>query len=479
MNIFVKGIFREINFKAFGINFTKLNKIQVKNIHLKRFLCRLLLGCIALLVVLTALFYITSGPKNTNNFIGPRSVTIQYKNGQYSFYKNGKPFLVKGGAGYTYVKEMAACGGNTIICWDTAKIENALKEAEQYHVSVIIGLDVPGGHEIEFYNDQEKVTALYKAYSNLILRYKNHSSLLAWCLGNELSMPYSLTPSPFYKSYNGLLSMMHNNDPHHPVATSTINIPKRQIINMKWRIPALDFICINTYNSLKSLPQELNKIKMFWDGPYLVGEWAPAGGWEANVTAWDAPIENTSTKKAQQYYEFYTKYMPLKDPRFLGSLVFYWGGSRQEYTPTWYGIFNEKGFSTEIKETMYDCWKDTITSHVAPKLQQMLIDKLGAKDNIIVSPGSQHNASVLLGTMHTGDTLKYHWEILKEDWQHWGRTWNNFKKPQQEQGLLFDSTLQNTSFKAPLKEGPYRVLLTVYNSKGYCATANVPIYVIE
>jgi hypothetical protein len=81
--------------------------------------------------------------------------------------------------------------------------------------------------------------------------------------------------------------------------------------------------------------------------------------------------------------------------------------------------------------------------------------------------------------MKSTDTLKYSWQILKEDWLSWGRTWNKFKKPAAENGLMADSTLQYTNFVAPLKEGPYRVFVTVYNSKGYCATANTPIYVVE
>ena len=434
--------------------------------------------CILLAAIFISFIYFTRGPQNTSSFTDARKVSIQKKNDGYSFYRDGQPFLVKGGAGYTYIKEMAASGGNTIICWDTSKLENALKEAAQYKVAVIIGLDVPGGEDVAFYKDEKNVAKLYGAYSKIVLRYKDNPSLLAWCLGNELVMPLSLMTSPFYKTYNSLLSMIHNSDPNHPVSTSTMNVAKKHILNMQWRIPALDFICINTYNRLKSIEQDLNQIKFFWRGPYLVGEWAPNGGWEAEVTSWAAPIENTSTKKAEQYYDLFTKYMPVKDPRFLGSLAFYWG-NRQEYTHTWYSVFDEDGTPTEVQEVLNDCWRDTVTRHAAPQLEYMVLDSLGARDNIIVSSGSEHKVELLFAKQSSSDSLHYHWQILKEDWQYWGQTWRNFKKPPEQLGLLADSTLQNTSFKAPLKEGPYRVYITVYNSKGYCATANTPFYVVE
>jgi hypothetical protein len=171
--------------------------------------------------------------------------------------------------------------------------------------------------------------------------------------------------------------------------------------------------------------------------------------------------------------------MPVKDPRFLGSLAFYWG-SRQEYTFTWFSIFNEEGTPTEIKEALYDSWNDTITRHLSPKLEYMLVDNLAGKDNIILTSGSAHAASVLLQQPASADTLQYSWQILQEDWRlYWGKAFNFLRKPPAETGLFTDSTLQNPGFRAPLKEGPYRIFVTVYNSRGYCANANVPIYVVK
>jgi hypothetical protein len=424
----------------------------------------------AFIAALMFFFYINMGPKNTSTYRGPRKVSIENKNGKYSFYKNGKPFFVKGGSGIEHIKELSETGGNTIMVWDTAQLKNVFEEAARFNVSVIIGLDIPPV-DTGFYDNIKNVADLYTACLSIVNRYKDNPCLLAWCLGNEIALPSSFTRSTFYRVYNQILDRIHNIDPNHPVCTSIVNVLKRDVLTLKWRIPALDFYSINTYNSLKILEQILERDKLFWDGPYIIGEWAPQGGWEAPSTVWKVPIEYSSTTKAQLFYEFYTKYMPFKDPRFMGSVVFFWG-QRQEYTQSWFSIFDKDGNANEIKEALNDCWRDTTTPHVSPKIKSVVIDNLNDKNNIIITSGSKHSAAVIVQAANPFDSLRYKWEMYREDW-------NYPKGPPVVSRLFADSTLPVTDFRAPQKEGPYRVFITVYNSKGYFATANIPIYVIR
>jgi hypothetical protein len=97
---------------------------------------------------------------------------------------------------------------------------------------------------------------------------------------------------------------------------------------------------------------------------------------------------------------------------------------------------------------------------------------MGGKDNIIVTSESTHHVALQMEPSKFIDTLRYKWEIYREDWYY-------PKGPPPETGLFADSTLPVTDFKAPQKEGPYRVFITVNNSKGYFATANIPIYVVR
>ena len=409
---------------------------------------------------------------------GNKKVEIKKVNGRYSFYKDGKPFIVKGVMGHSHVAELASIGGNTMCVWDTASLQQVLEDAAKNNVNVIAGLDLPTGELTSWYKDGEKVAKTYADYKKLVNKYKNHTALLAWALGNELIMPVSPNSSHFFKGYNRFLNMIHEQDPSHPVTTTIINYQKENILNIRWKLRGIDFISINTYNKLKDIRWELRRLEWFWDGPYLVSEWCPNGGWEAQTTVWGAPIENTSTKKAEQYSYFFKAYMPTSEPRFLGSLAFYWG-SRHEYTPTWYSVYNENGCPNEIKESLADCWNMAKTKHEAAQVDYMLIDSAGAKDNIILSPGSKHTAYLLIPGWQPKDSLRYSWEIMKEDWFTWGRTWQYFERPRPEHGLIADSTMQNTSFICPKKEGPYRIFVTVYNNKGYCTTANTPFYVVN
>jgi Glycosyl hydrolases family 2, TIM barrel domain len=449
---------------------------MVNNRSFKSWSFRIGIAVVMLVILIISFFYFNKGPQNLNSFQGSRKVIIQKENGRYAFNKDGKSFIVKGGAGFTQIKELVSCGGNTIIIWDTSKLAATLDEAAQYNISVIVGIDIPDGENRSFYDDEKKVVALCDAYSKTVFRYKDHPSILAWSLGNELSMPFTLTTSSFYKTYNRLLSLLHTNDPHHPVTTVINHLSS--VFNIQWRIPALDFISVNLYNRMKTIQPDFDEIKLIWNGPYLVSEWAPNGVWEAPVTSWGAPIENTSTKKAGLYQDFFKRYMPVNDPRFLGSLVFYWG-SRHETTPTWYSIFNEDGVPTEIMEVMYDGWRDTITKHQAPKIKRLQLDNIDTDNNIFFTAGSEHKANLLLETSKPADSLNYSWQILKEDWLSWMETWHNFKRPPAETGLLTDSTLQHPGFVVPLQEGPYRIFVTVYNANGYCATANIPFYVVK
>jgi hypothetical protein len=406
-----------------------------------------------------------------------KKVEIKKENGAYRLYKDGEPFFVKGGAGYTHLQELAACGGNTIRTWDTVRLMAILEEARRYNLSVIVGLDLPESGLLEFYNDQEKVEQLYTAYRSIIRRFRDHPSLLAWCPGNELDFPYRLKYDPFYKVFNNVIKMIHAEDPGHPVTTALANFEKRSIVNIKTKVSGLDFISINTFNLLKTLRKDLSKFKWFWNGPYLVTEWSPDGGWETeNITKWQTPIENTSTRRAELIAEFYHRYLPLNDRRFLGSLVFYWG-SREEFTHTWFSVFNENGIPTEVMEVLHDCWNDTVTKHQAVKIIYMLLDERSAADNILLAPGSAHQASVLLPPGESSKGLHFNWEIIQEDW--FGDKDPNRKKPAPEIGLIRDSTVQQVTFSGPLKEGPYRIFVTVTDAKGFCATANTPFYVVE
>ena len=416
-----------------------------------------------------------TGDSAVHSKVVEKAVELKKKDGRWILYRNGRPFLVKGGAGYTHLHELASIGGNTIRVWDTAGIECLLNDAWGNGLTVIVGLEIPGsGAVASFYADSSKVNQQEKSIREIVRKLRTHPALLAWCVGNELVFPFRPNFAPFYQAFNRLTSIIKEEDGMHPVTTAIANCGRKDLINLQLKVSGIDFISINIYGKLKTLGKDLSGFSWFWDGPYMITEWGVQGGWEAEETAWSTAIENTSTEKARQFVALYQNYMPLNDNRFLGSLAFYWG-AKQEYTHTWFSIFHESGHPTEIVEALYDCWNDTSTAHKAVQLKYLMVDKQGARDNIIFSPGSVHDAEVLLEKNAGGRQLKYNWEVIKDDW--WGNFLRKWEKPAVEPGAVSDTTSAVIRFYAPGKEGPYRIFVTVFDDCGFCATANIPFYV--
>lgn len=409
-------------------------------------------------------------PKNTKVFI--------VRNGrQFTLYRNGRPFQIKGAAGSGNLQSLRDAGGNTLRTWDTTNIQHILDEAEANGIAVIAGLFLPVSSALSFYNDTAQVAAQFKAYRNIVLKYKSHPALLMWCLGNEVDFPYRPRFNKFYKAFNNLLDMIHQEDPDHPVTTALINLDRRCIYNIKLKVPGLDLIALNTFGGLSNLHKDLEEFSWFWNGPFIISEWGINGPWESEQTAWGAPIENTSGKKAEQYLER-ARLLPEDNPRFLGACCFYWG-QKQEGTHTWYSFFAPSGAKSEMVNTMQYIWTGTPVNHQAPPVKYMLLEGKGARDNILLKPGRTYEASLILEDSAAVSSLQFHWEILYEDWFRSSPFRADLEKPRNCDSLLYPQPTIKARFRAPSTEGPFRIFVTVYDKKGYFSTANTPFYVLE
>ncbi|HEU4552114.1 MAG TPA: glycoside hydrolase family 2 TIM barrel-domain containing protein [Chitinophaga sp.] len=386
-------------------------------------------------------------------------------------YRNGRPFVVKGASGYTHLEVLRQMGGNTIRTWDTLNLAAILNEAQRNNLAVIVGLPMPGSSYLSyFYKDTAKVNAQYRALQQVVEQYKHHPALLMWCLGNELEFKASPAQRPFYKAFNNLLDMIHAADPDHPVTTTMTNFSVIQAMLMQWQLHHLDLISINAFGELQVLDSKLQHYARWWSGPFLVTEWGAYGPWEVQQTAWDAPIENTSTKKAEHYQQLYRQ-LPLKNPRCLGALVFYWG-QKQETTPTWFSLFDEQGRRTEAVNVIQQLWTGQPAMGSAPAVRYMLLNKKGAADNIILTPRSLQTAELLMESPPR-DSLVFQWQVMQEDW---------FSELGQNPRLLLDTVITgNTAclFRTPAKEGPYRIYVKVSDGHGQIATANTPFYIVK
>jgi hypothetical protein len=428
------------------------------------------------LLALISFFSSCTKPGKTNTH-AKQSVYIDYSKGKYTLYRNGEPFIVKGGAGYTNLKKLKEVGGNTIRTWDTLNIDQILDEAKDNGLAVIIQLPMPYNDDMEaFYKKDNLVAAQYKAYKVLVNKYKNHEALLSWCLGNELAFPIKPNYNKFYKAFNALVDMIHQDDPNHPVTTTMSNFHRKDLFNIKHRTD-IDYLSFNVFGGLRTLEADLDNFSWAWDGPFLISEWGIEGPWAGHEqTAWGAFIENTSNKKAEQYLSTYKRYMPVKNPRFLGEMVFYWG-QKQETTPTWFGLFDTKGNASEAVNVMQYLWTGTAANQHAPAINYMLVDGKGAKDNIIYKPDSMVNARVFMLNDASNKDLRFEWQLQPEDWFRLQHV-HNLKPLKPLTDLIVSTNGPSVTFRTPLKEGPYRILVNIYDKNGYFAACNTPFYVV-
>ncbi len=406
------------------------------------------------------------------------TVCIKSEQGTYRFYRNGKPFLVKGASGFTNLKALSEAGGNTIRVWDTVNLASILDSAQAYHLAVVVGLPMPDNKNMdEFYNDEAKVAAHYKNLEKTVYRYRHHPALLSWCIGNELTFPYKPNYNRFYSAFNHVVDMIHHNDPNHPVTTTIINFQRKNIACIKLRTD-IDYISLNIFGDLKHLKNNLKDFKWFWKGPFLITEWGIDGPWYPNYqTAWGSFIENSSFKKAEQYQSVYKNLMPMQDPRFLGSLVFYWG-QKQEYTPTWFSFFDKVGRSSQTVNTMNELWTGRKPKIDAPPLKFILLNQLGGKDNILLSADTVAQAEAYLYSSPVAG-ITYKWQLLPEDYHQVNDIYSQQEVAPIPHSFIGDSTGMRVTFRTPRKEGPYRLYIYAYNRQNYFATCNIPFYVLN
>lgn len=403
-------------------------------------------------------------------------VYIERKDGKFVLYRNGAPYYIKGASGFSALEELKKSGGNTIRIWDTAGLSTILKKAHENGIAVIVGLPLPESQYRVFYDDQLKIDSQYHAIKQLINAHKKDPALLMWCVGNELSFPLKPNYNNFYQAFNDIVSLIHKEDPDHPVTTTVLNFRRKDIFNIKMRTD-IDLISFNLFGGLTSLKKDREGFSWFWNGPYLITEWGIDGPWDGSqYTAWGAYIEPTSTKKAELHKMRYDQYMPVNDPGYLGSFIFFWG-QKQETTHTWFSLFDEHGRKTESVAVASAIWTGKKTRDTFPKINYMLLNGKGAKDNIILKSG-QTAAAELLIEPGSVPPERIEWEIYPEDWYKVDNM-NNLIRPALIETIFTRSTNLGVTFKAPLKEGPYRIFVTITGQNGNIATSNTPFYIAE
>ncbi|APG61197.1 glycoside hydrolase family 2 TIM barrel-domain containing protein [Christiangramia salexigens] len=413
----------------------------------------------------------TSCSKHETRSFKSASVYIQDSGSGFKLIRNGKPFVIKGAGGNEHLEELKLAGANTIRVYNPDELPLILQNAERLDLAVIADIPLPQAHDIEFYSDQKKFDSLKTEVLQIVNRFKDHPALLYWNLGNELMYPTLSFTTDFSAGFNELINEIHQLDKNHPVSTSIIGGNRRRLVSIAISSANLDFLSFNSFGNLHELQEKIESVSFIWDGPYVISEWGINGPWEEERTSWYAPIEQTSTKKAEHFKTRYNQYISkLDSKRCLGSLAFYWG-NKQETTSTWYSIFSPDGDRTESYYELSQIWKGNDSNYKGPRINYALLNGQGAKNDIILNSGSEAILELEFLNSKSPDNTLIEWEVKREAWF---KAYNN--QPNISSGV-FNGT-NSTSFVTPSIEGPYRVFIKA-SKNGDFATTNIPFYVLN
>lgn len=426
-------------------------------------------------LAVSSLFAVAGIAQSSNSSItaGQRPVKTEVRKVDNSFQllRGGRLYFVKGAGGSTYPQRIAAYGGNSIRTWGSNDGQKVLDTAQKYGLTVLMGLDVARERHGFNYDDTAAVRKQLEKLRAEVLKYRNHPALLAWGIGNELNLQYK--NDKVWNAVNDVSKMIHEVDTNHPTCTVLAGVNKELVDNIKEKSSDIDFLSINTYGGLATLPKTVTTAG--WEGAYMVTEWGPTGHWEGLSTDWKSPIEESSSEKAAVYKSRYEASIEKDKDKCMGSYVFLWG-QKQERTPTWYGIFTEKGEESEVVDAIQYLWSGTWPKNKAPHIYSLQINRKKAVNSVYLKPGN--SCSILaVATDPDNDKLIYRWELLPEPTQV-GEGGDFEARPKAVENVI--SGIANSgqaTLKAPDKEGAYRLFVYITDGNNNVATANLPFFV--
>ncbi len=415
---------------------------------------------------------------------GPAHVEVRRDGGRYHLAVNGAPFYIRGaGLEFGDVERLAAHGANSFRTWRTDNGRETgqavLDRAHAAGLTVTMGLEIAreragqGRGDFGFdYGDAAAVAAQLARVREEVLRYKDHPALLIWGIGNELNL--GAADPCVWDAVNDISEMIHAVDPNHPTTTMLAGIGPELVADIRARAPDLDLLSIQMYADIENLPQRIADAG--WTGPYMVTEWGATGHWEVPKTPWGAPIENTSSVKADLYRARYETAIASDSAQVVGSYVFLWG-QKQERTPTWYGLFLPDGEETETVDVMEYLWTGAWPENRTPRLDAVTLDGRTATDGIRLAPGQRVPVGVA-SSDPDGDALRTVWEVRHEqtDLSEGG---DDESVPALLPGAVDAPDAARTTVTAPTAPGAYRLFVYVYDDHGHAAHANIPFYVGE
>ena len=389
----------------------------------------------------------------------------------YRLFLNGEPFYVKGaGVDNGSIELLAQHGANAFRTWSTNDGKAVLDQAQKLGLKVMMGVWVGLERHGFDYNNEKAVQEQLERIRKRVIALKDHPALMLWGVGNEMNL--QSTNPKVWDAVNDISKMIHEVDPNHLTTTPLAGIDKNIVDLVRSRASDLDFISVQLYGPIDVLPQLIEDAD--YEGPLLVTEWGATGYWEVEKTAWNAPLENHSSKKADLYLSRYQNAILSQSQQVMGSFVFLWG-QKQERTPTWFGMFMPDGNETESVDVMHYAWNGKWPENRTPRLNDFTLDGRRATDNVKLSAGNSYSAKVDISDPDK-DELSYRWEIMRESESQKSGGDAEYIPPTIS-GAFSENARSNTTFKAPEQAGAYRLFIYVEDGHSHTAHANIPFFV--
>ncbi len=391
-------------------------------------------------------------------------VTLVKQPAGWRLLRDGKPYFIRGAVAYQFLDRLAAAGANSI-----RSNPDRLDEAHRHGLTVLVNLPMGSPRHGFDYTDPGAVAGQRERIRQIVLKHKDHPALLAWCLGNELSIRTTAGERlRVWKEMDSLIRLIKQIDPNHPVSTASGDAYRRELTEIQEHVPALDFIGLNAYHDMLTLPEDV--ARQGWTKPYAVTEFGPVGHWQVPKTEWGVPIEQTSSEKAAFYAKAY-RHAVADRPLCLGSYTFLWW-QKMEKTHTWYGLLLTDGSRTEAVDAMQELWTGKLPANRAPRIGPM---------KITVPMGSFTAGANIRAVLDTwdpdADPIHIAWD-LRPDLAGDPRVGGDFEESVAPLGwAVTDQRGAEATIALPNQTGKFRLFATVRDGKGSAATANLPILI--
>ena len=396
-------------------------------------------------------------------------VEVVEKEGEWQLLRDGKPYYIKGAGGDTHLEELVAAGGNSIRTWSADGAQEVLDRAHAYGLTVMFGLWVQHERHGYDYDNEAANRAQLDYFTSVVKQYKDHPALLMWSIGNEVDLFYSNTK--VWDVVQDIAKMVHEIDPNHPTTTVTAGLDPIEVKLIQEKAPDIDIYSINTYGEVCIIKNLIRAAG--WKKPYIVAEWGPDGHWEVEKTKWSAPIEQTSHEKALSYFQRYNECIAPDKELCIGSYVFLWG-QKQETTATWYGLFSNKGQSTEVIDYVAKGWTGNWPADRAPSLDSLSLNNQQKGEDIFLTAEELYAADIFASD--DKEKVNYTYQIFPES-QNTKSGGDLERAPPAMAGLIKKVSKNEVQFRAPKEEGAYRLFVYATDNNNKLAYGNIPFYV--